>query len=524
MTEQVVVPDKRRQGQGRRPVAPQQADAFHQSPAPRGRGFHHLSDANIAILHERMLDLLENHGVAIAHKQARERLLNEGARLAPDGERLSFPRSLVEHALKTTPKSVTLYGKNPERDIVLPRSDSSFIMRTGTGAHGFVDPETGKYRSTKVADAEIIARVANCLDEIGFIAHPFVHGVPELTADIHSLAQIITHTDKHVWLQPYNKENVEFLLKICAVAAGGEEQLRKRPIASCIICSFTPMEFKVMDIEAIIQCGKLGIPMHACSLPSAGGTGPISVPGLVLMAVTEVAAMVTIASILAPGTPVIGTPLMFTLDMRTGRSLQSCAESIQAAAMAIEFVKHGLGLVAHTYGAGSDTPDVDGQSMAERAMICQAVAQAGADILGGIGQLECATVFSPVQAILDNEMGGMVRRMVEVQPFDDEAFNWPEISTIRTGGHFLDSQHTLKYCRHQYQPRVFMRENRDSYEALGRKTAIENAREICLAMLKRPLPDNLPGEAQVREIMAITKDADRIILAANAGPGARAEI
>jgi hypothetical protein len=69
-----------------------------------------------------------------------------------------------------------------------------------------------------------------------------------------------------------------------------------------------------------------------------------------------------------------------------------------------------------------------------------------------------------------------------------------------------------------------MRENRDSYEALGRKTAIENAREICLALMKKPLPEAIPSESQIKEIVQVTKDADRIILALNSGAGARAEI
>ncbi len=155
-----------------------------------------------------------------------------------------------------------------------------------------------------------------------------------------------------------------------------------------------------MDVEALIQCGKAGVPVHACSLPSAGGTAPLSVAGTVVMAVAEILAMITLGHILAPGNVIIATPLMFTLDMRTGMALHSCVESLQAKSMAIDVLKHGFGLITHTYGAGSDTPDVDSQSMAERAMLGQMVAMSGADILGGVGQLECATVFSPVQAVL----------------------------------------------------------------------------------------------------------------------------
>jgi trimethylamine:corrinoid methyltransferase-like protein len=103
MIETLGAPDRRRPGQGRRPVAPQQPDAFHLATEMRGDGFRHLSTSDVATIHERMLQLLEHHGVAIAHKQAKPLLLAAGCRTAADGERVS-----------------------------LPRADRSFIMRTGT--------------------------------------------------------------------------------------------------------------------------------------------------------------------------------------------------------------------------------------------------------------------------------------------------------------------------------------------------------------------------------------------------------
>ncbi len=503
-----------------------QPNAFVLAGATAARpGFVYLDDPAIARLKARAFDLLEGHGINVAHPVAAERLRKAGAKAGRDAGRLRLPRGLVEKALAATPKAVTLCGKTPARDIHLPRADGGFVMRTGTGAHGFVDPVTGEYRNLGLDDVAAIAAVANGLDEVGFVAHPFVHGVPELTSDIHGFAALIARTDKHVWIQPYAKENVDYLMRLAVIAAGGEAALRARPLASCITCSFSPLEFKVMDVEAIIQAGRHGLPLHACSLPSAGGTAPLTSPGLVLMAAAEILAMVVMAHLLAPGTPVIATPLMFTLDMRTGSALQSCVESRQAATMAVQLMKRGFGLIAHTYGAGSDTPDVDAQSMAERALLGQEVALAGADILGGVGQLECATVFSPVQAVLDNEIGAMLRRYLRVPEVNDESLNWHEISAIRSGGHFLDSPHTLKYCRDQFVPRAFLRDDRDGYEAAGRRCAVDQARDICLELTQRPPPEGLPGADAVREMADVVAAADRHILAAAAdGPSTVAAI
>lgn len=212
---------------------------------------------------------------------------------------------------------------------------------------------------------------------------------------------------------------------------------------------------------------------------------------------------VAITHVLAPGKPVIAAPLMFTLDMRTGSAMQACVESRQAAAMAIQVMKQGFGLIVHTYGSGSDTPDVDLQSMAERAPLGEAVVLAGADILGGVGQLPCATVFSPVQAVFDNEPGAMLRRSLRVPAVHAESLNWAEIRINRPGRHFLDSRHTLKYCRDQFEPRTFLRDDRHSYEASGHRTAFEAARDLCLDLLCRPPPADLPDAGQADEMAQI---------------------
>ena len=507
----------RRRGRAQPTETKQNSDAFTLHGNAGGRpGFGFLDERAIEELKNRAFGLLEDYGVVVIHPLAAEALQKAGATQGNGGERLRLPRKLVEEALQATPKQVSLYGKNPSRDIHLPRSDGGFIMRTGTGGHGYVDPETAVYRNLDLKAVAEMGAVASQLDQIGFIAHPFVHGVPEITADIHSFGEMVRRTDKHCWIQPYGKENIEYLMRISAIAAGGEEELRQRPLASCITCSFTPLEFKYMDTEVIIQAGKYGLPLHACSLPSAGGTAPLSAAGMVLMAAAEILAMITITNAVSPGTPVIATPLMFTLDMRTGSALQSCAESLQTASMAIQLMKHGFGLPAHTYGAGSDTPDVDVQSLAERAMLAQTIVLSGADILGGIGQLECATVFSPVQAVLDNEIGTMLRRFIQKPEINDESLNWDELSSIRTGGHFLDSAHTLKYCRDQLSPRAFLRQGRDDYEASGRRTAFDQARDMALEFIANAPEQGVLSEDACQEIDKVTAEGDKAILA-NAG-------
>ncbi|MCB1350680.1 MAG: trimethylamine methyltransferase family protein [Maritimibacter sp.] len=512
----------RRPRRDRAAEAPRAPDAFHLA-APAARRPRPAFAMGGPEARETILDhafrLLETNGVALLHPAAHAALKKAGATEGMQATRLRFPRALVAEALAATPKSARLAGRTPARDLELPRADGGFVMRTGTGAHGFLDVETQAFRNLQIADVATIARVANGLDQVGFIAHPFSYGVPELTSDIHGLGELVTHTDKHVWLQPYNVENVEYLVGI--VEAAGST--RARPRASMIVCSFTPLEFKVMDVEALIQAGRAGLPVHACSLPSAGGTAPLSVAGNVLMAVTEILAMVTMGHVLAPGLPIIATPLMFTLDMATGQALHACPESLQAKALAVE-VLNSLGLLTHTYGMGSDTPDSDRQSMAERAMLGQAVALAGADILGGVGQLQTATMFCPVQAVLDDELGAYLRALIQTPEVDEAEFNWEELKEIGISGHFLASDQTLALCRTQYRPQVFRRDRRDDYDKADRYSAWEAARDRARALIAADLPDGLPDDHARAEIARLRARADDEIAGAAKVSGRRAVV
>ena len=506
-------PSRKRRGRANPPISRAGGDAFTPDPDASARAHFGFLDADrLDDMKDRVLRLLSDYGVVVVHPTAHARLRAAGAVEGTTPDRLRLPRELVTEALAATPKTVTLAGKIRARDMLLPRGDKGFILRTGTGGHGYVAPRDASYRNMDLTAAGEIAAVANTLDQVGFIAHPFVHGVPEVMADIHAYARITGHTDKHVWMQPYQKENIDYLLRIAAIAAGGEDELRAHPSTSVITCSFSPLEFKHMDTEVILQAGRYGVPVHACSLPSAGGTAPLSGPASALMAVAEVVGMVTMAHVLAPGLPVIATPLMFALDMRTGSALQSSVEAMQAASLAIQLVKQGFGLIAHTYGAGSDTPDADHQSMAERALLMQTVALAGADILGGVGQLECATVFSPVQAVLDNELGMMMRRFTRPPEITGDTLNWDEITRVAVGGHFLDSDHTVTACRDQLIPGVFRRDGRDDYEARARRGAFEEARDHALAAIRAAPEAGVLDDDQRREIDALAGRADRHIV------------
>lgn len=441
-----------------------------------GTKFSFFTPDQIELLKERVFLLLGEFGVKLdPHEEMFDLLSKAGARVDRSTGMVCFPKAVLEKALEQTPRKFILGARNTQQVLPLPRPDGTFYARIGTGAHGWIEPETGEYRKLRKADLETIARMTNRLDEISFLSFLFCGDVPVETADIHGLCSVLKYSDKHIWVQPYSAGSIEYLIKLGAIVAGGEASLRENPLISMIACSLAPKAFKYMDIEIILQSAKAGLPIQACSLPGAGGTGPATLPGVVLLASAEILAMLAMAQAVAPGTPIVACPIIFSTDMRTGRSLQSSVEAFKAASGAVQFLKAAFDLPTHNYGSGSDAPNVDGQSMSERAMLTMLMGLSGLDILGGVGQLEVATAISPLQMIVDNEVLAMTRRLLGGFTFDEDQLAWDVLTQTEPGQHFMLSGHTLAHCRDGYNPQLFLRLPRDTWVRQGCPDLMERA-------------------------------------------------
>jgi len=462
----------------------------------------------LELMTARVYELLEHRGVKMDHPEVLKLMDKAGATVDFDSKMVRLSKAFLEEQISQAPTKITLAGRNGENRVEIPRHDGTFHTRTNTGAQSWIDLESGKYRRITAADVIDWARLADRLDQISLCGFPVPSDVPTATPDVHALNLMLQNVEKHVWVQPYTQESVDYLIDLAVAGAGGEQALRAHPRVSFITCSLTPLEFKGMDLDIILKCARNGIPLHACSLPGAGATAPITIPGVVLLSAAEILAMLAAAQVIQPGIPVIATPLIFSTDMMTGRSLQSSAESMQGAALAVQFIKAAYGIPTHTYGIGSDSPIMDGQCMSEGALRSMLIGLSGADILGAAGQLEVATTISPVQLAVDNEVFGMVRRMITNITFDDDSLAWTDLLTAEPGCNFLTADHTLRHCRDGLMPTNFTRMIREDWNKKEQGDLVARAAETCKDLLKKAGPLNLP-EHVTREMDSIVERADK---------------
>jgi trimethylamine:corrinoid methyltransferase-like protein len=474
-----------------------------------GSKFSYLTDEQTGLMKDRVFDLLAGYGVKLdPHPKLFDLLAGVGAEVDRESGMVKFPHRVMKDLLAQAPISFKLWACDHEKSLTLPRPDGTFYGRSAGGCPAWIDPETGEYEKVTTENFAGWVRLINQLDEINLLSMLFCNDAPAETADIYSLAVLLKNTDKSIWVQPYRCGSVEYLISLAEAAAGGREELAGNPVISMIVCSLTPRTFKTMDIEAIVRSAKAGVPIQACSLPGAGGTSPVTLPGTVLLATVEILAMAAMAQAVKPGAPVVACPIIFSMDMRTGRSLQSSVESMRAASMAVQFIKKAFGLPTHNYGSGTDSPIVDEQSATERAILTAWMAASGLDILGGAGQLEVVIAASPLQLIVDNEVLAMARRMVVPVYLDDEQLGWEVITATSPGHHFITSNHTFEHCRESFDPKNFIRMPRDDWQRDNCKTLMERVREDYKQMMSLENTSAASPEL-AREIDAVVQAADK---------------
>ena len=405
---------------------------------------------------DRIETLLEQRGIRLDHAPLKEELKAHGCIVRDDY--VYFPKSVIHHALKQVPETFTLYAPDSRYDMTFPHPCGSFYTRTCTGAPNYL-PANGEKHYITQKDAAQWFHLVNALEHIDFVALPSAcdNSVPGEAIDVFTLETALNISKKHIWIQPYEAANTKYLIDMCAAAANGAENLRKRPFVSFISCSVPVLKFKYMDAEIIYQCAKAGIPVQPCALPTAGANTPVTAQGTALAACADVLAQIVMLQLLCPGLPVIATPLLFSMDMQTTYTLQSNTEITMGRLICMQVFEQGYHIPCHSYGTGSDSMTLDGQNMIERTSLIHAMAFSDASVLGGAGQLETAKTISPLQLVIDNEIFAIARRLRAGLAVTDETLDFEELLAGDDEDGYLMSEHTLEHFQEMHRPSLFYR-------------------------------------------------------------------
>jgi trimethylamine--corrinoid protein Co-methyltransferase len=122
--------------------------------------------------------------------------------------------------------------------------------------------------------------------------------------------------------------------------------------------------------------------------------------------------------------------------------------------------------------------------------------------------LEAGMTFSFGQLVIDDEIAGMVKRVVRGVGVDRELMGVEVIKKVGIGNNFLTEPHTIKHLEaEQAQATIIDRRRRGAWEKRGSKSLIQSANERARELLKTHEPKPL-AEELIEELKRIVKSAE----------------
>lgn len=460
--------------------------------------FHILSDKQIEELHLGTLQILERTGVTFDCQEAIELLGDAGADVS-NPNRVKIPSYMVEQALRTAPKTITLYTRDGEPAIVLNGMTGSHFG-AGPISRGGGDPYTLKPRKSYVEDVADGARLIDALPNIEWC---WLGAGPQPFGDMSSsinLLQFMLNSPKPVFTEHLNVSSLREMIELCSIVAGGEEQLRKKPFLGSSSEPVSPLIQGKDAMEKSLLCAEKGIPNVVYSMPMSGATAPATYAGCLATANAEILSQLVVTQLKSPGAPIILGAICTIMDMKTTICSYGAPE-MSLMVGALTELCHYYKLPMFGTAGCTDAAVFGVQAAVEVTYQIFISVLTGADLIHDVGVAYHARMGFPELVVLVNEIIDMVKVLMGGIEINDETLPLDLIERLGPGANYLAEPHTLKHFRKFWVPEMF---DRSFIKKEGVKDCEEKLSEKILEILKTHKPKP-PSEDLVKELKKVEK-------------------
>lgn len=450
-----------------------------------------LSDDEVAHIHQRAVDFLQEHGIRFLLPEARELLAAAGASIGVPGDdqRVRLSAQLVFEALRTAPDNFSVQAPHPSRNLEIGADKVVFLP---VGGPPFVSDLDGGRRAGTLADFENFAKLTQSFD----ILHantPTIEpqDVPINERHLRSQYTQLTLTDRVPFVFARGRQRVADAFEMYKLRHGlDDEAFAATPVCWTNINTNSPRQVDVPMSLGIIDFARAGQPCIMTPFTLAGAMAPVSMAGALLIQHLEVLAAVTLAQVARPGAPVMYGGFTSNVDMKSGSPAFGTPEAVQGAVATGQLARH-IGLPWRSSGS-STSPIEDAQGAAETMINLQGALRGGANlVMHSAGWQEGGLCASYEKFILDVEILQIIAESWQPVVVDEAELAYDAIAEVEPGGHFFGSQHTLdRFETAFHQPLVSTRENYEQWVENGSL----DARTRANAVWKQQLGDFEPPE------------------------------
>jgi trimethylamine--corrinoid protein Co-methyltransferase len=463
-----------------------------------------LSDDLIERILDEAMRILAETGMEIRGPAMRHRLLEAGLPTNAAGDRILFPREVVERAIDSAPSSFQLFDRdgNPFADL---GGDRVHFVPGSSGLR-VLDHRTGESRLANSTDFVEYVRLADGLQHIAYLATAFStnNDIEAQVSDAWRLFLCLTNSKRPVVSGAFTEHGVPRMAEMMELFRRDRADLIARPMSIFTITATGNFRYSEDSCQNLIDCVEAGIAVEIVPVTLMGLIAPVTPVGATVFHTVDVLAGITMAQVIRPGAPVLFGGAPATFHMKIASSPMAAIEALQLDVAYVEVAKR-LGLPCQSYMALSDAKILDAQAGAETFGSALLAALAGVNSVSGPGMLDFLLVFSMPKLVFDDEMCGQALRFVrDVEPEEDLPTQ-ELLDQLMTDQHLIMAPHTTAHWPDAlYLPSpIVERDNRENWMKAGAHDTYERA----VAETNR----RLAAYRQVETEPAIVAELERII-------------
>jgi len=456
------------------------------------------------LIHLGSLEILERTGINVHDQRARSILAESGA--AVEGERVRIPEHLVEWALSTVPRRMTLYNRKGEP--ALRAWGAKSYYGGGSDCLYILDHKTGKRRKALLEDVRQAVKVMDSLAEFDFVMSAFLPSdVDQGIYDRYQMEVMLNNTVKPIVFVTPDFEGCQTAVEMCEVVAGGEENFRQRPFATCYINVTSGL---VANQEALQKCmflaGK-GLPMLYIPLNAAGVNSPATTAGCIASMNAGSLLGIVLAQLVREGTPVAvpgwnGGP--YNLQTMVGNYVLADEQGV-ATSMGKYYDLPVFGL-----GGSTDSKVLDQQCAAEAAISLMTAHLNGANIVHDSGFMDAGMQGSLQLMAIDNDLIGFIRAASRPVEVNRETLALDLIDQLGPDGDYLSHEHTYNHFRDPFYSKLADKRQYDDWLDQGGSSLEERAAQQIDQLLEEYEIDPLPEEVQQELSSIVSREQKRV--------------
>ena len=457
-----------------------------------------LTAQEVETIHQASLEILENVGILARSEKARDIYGRHGCKVNSATQIVKFPRQVVDTYCQSFVPKFSFKGRDPQFDKTIP--DDRPLIITASSAPNIIDPITGEERNATSTD---IANIAFLINELPgydiFSISTLANDTPEGQFSLSRFYPALKNCLKPIRGNTPNMKELQQVIELGCIIAGSKEAYQERPLITHHCCpDISPLTMDVTSSEILIYLTEKELPVYGTIVPNAGMTSPMSLLGTLALGNAEFLAVSVLMQMVRPGTPLIYAVLSTVADMRTANYAPGGIETgiLQMAhSQMARFYNVPSGGYIGTTNAHID----DAQAGYETGMDVTAALLGGADMFNMGGLLSSLLTFDFGKAVIDNEIGLMLKRIHRGLEFSVENLCLDLIAKVGPGGLYLQETDTFNRMRTAaVLPEVAMRDMRATWQEKGRPDAHTRALSKASSILSHDNPTVFSSEVDLK--------------------------